>query len=60
MMLLLGRHSFSEIPEVRACETPDSCEIVDPIEFARTGELSEEGGESFFQKAKEMLGMAKA
>lgn len=52
--------SFNEIPEVRACETPDSCEIVDPIEFARTGELSEEGGESFFQKAKEMLGMAKA
>lgn len=55
-----GRRSFDEIPEVRACTTPDSCEIVDPIEFAMHGETSKVTGERFFDKAKEMLGLNKA
>lgn len=46
---------FDEIPEVRACATPDSCEIVDPIEFAKHGETASVIGERFFQIAKEML-----
>ena len=50
------RHSFNEIPEVRACETPDRCEIIDPIEFAKT-DHSADGGDRLFQKAREMLGM---
>lgn len=52
------RASFDEIPEVRACYTPDNCEIIDPIEFAKHGETPKVIGERFFQKAKEMLGVS--
>lgn len=41
-----------------ACTTPDSCEIVDPIEFAKHGETQKEIGEGFFKRAKEILGRA--
>lgn len=48
-------HRFDEIHEVNACEAPDRCEIIDPIEFATHGEDSAAVGERFFQKAKDML-----
>lgn len=51
-------YSFDEIPEVNACTSPDSCEIVDPIEFAKHGETPKEIGDGFFKRAKEILGRA--
>lgn len=52
------RGRFDEIPEVRTCVSPDNCEIIDPIEFAKHGETPKVIGERFFQKAKEMLGVS--
>lgn len=54
--------SFDEIPEANVCDvaTPEQCEIINPIEFAKHGESEDELESGFFQKAKELLGMAKA
>lgn len=57
---LPAKYSFDEIPEVRACSTPDQCEIIDPIEFARHGDTPAVIGDGFFQRAKDLLGMSRA
>ena len=41
------------------CNTPEQCEIINPIEFAKHGESTAEMENGFFQKAKELLGMSK-
>lgn len=53
------RNSFDEIPEANVCNTPEECEIVNPIEFAKHGESPAEMENGFFQRAKELLGMSK-
>ncbi|CAM9196965.1 unnamed protein product [Ectocarpus sp. 6 AP-2014] len=52
--------SFDEIPEASVCDPTDNhCDIVNPIEYAKHGETPAELDNSFFQRAKELLGMAK-
>lgn len=51
--------SFDEIPEANVCTAPEECQIIDPIEFAKHGESAAEMDNGFFQRAKELLGMAK-
>lgn len=52
--------SFDEIPEASVCDPKDNhCDIVNPIEYAKHGETPAELENSFFQRAKELLGMAK-
>ncbi|CAN0273014.1 unnamed protein product [Ectocarpus sp. 12 AP-2014] len=54
------RGSFDEIPEASVCDPKDNhCDIVNPIEYAKHGETPAELENSFFQRAKELLGMAK-
>lgn len=40
------------------CADETHCEIIDPIEFAKQGDTPDEIEGSFFQKAKELLGMS--
>ncbi|CAM9176211.1 unnamed protein product [Pylaiella littoralis] len=51
--------SFDEIPEANVCDalTPEQCETIDPIEFAKHGETETEMDSGFFQKARELLGI---
>lgn len=53
-----NQRSFTEIPEANVCEDETHCEIIDPIEFAKQSNTPEEIEGSFFQKAKELLGMS--